>query len=57
MTQDFDLESSTNALVSVGAHLIGVVLNGFDVSQAYGYRYKYAYRYGQEYAYGHDASA
>ena len=57
VTQDFDLESSTNALVSVGAHLIGVVLNGFDVSQAYGYRYKYAYRYGQEYAYGHDASA
>ena len=57
VTQDFDLESSQRALVSVGAHLIGVVLNGFDVSQAYGYRYKYAYRYGQEYAYGHDATA
>ena len=32
--------------------VIGTVLNGFDVSQAYGYRYKYAYRYGQDYAYG-----
>ena len=56
VTRDYDLESSRSALASVGARLIGVVLNGFDVSQAYGYRYKYAYRYGQDYAYGHDSN-
>ena len=56
-TRDYDLQSAREALVSVGAKLIGVVLNGFDVSQAYGYKYKYAYRYGQDYAYGHDSNA
>ena len=32
--------------------MIGTVLNGFDVSKSYGYKYKYAYRYGSDYAYG-----
>ena len=57
VTRDYDLQSSQSALAAVGAHLIGTVLNGFDVSKAYGYRYKYAYRYGQDYAYGHEAHA
>jgi tyrosine-protein kinase Etk/Wzc len=55
-TRDYDLRSSLDALQGVGAKVIGTVFNGFDVSKAYGYRYKYAYRYGQDYAYGHDAS-
>ena len=51
-TRDYDLESATSALTGVGARLIGVVLNGFDISQAYGYKYRYTYRYGSDYAYG-----
>ena len=54
MTKDFDLDSARGALDGVGAQVIGVVLNGFDVSKSYGYRYKYAYRYGSDYAYGHE---
>ena len=53
MTQ---ISSVHEALRSVGAQVIGTVLNGFDVSNAYGYRYKYAYRYGRDYAYGHPES-
>lgn len=53
-TKDFDLESALGALASVGSKTIGVVLNGFDLSQAYGYKYRYAYRYGSDYAYGHE---
>ncbi len=55
-TKDYELESAYEALQGVGASIIGTVLNGFDVSQAYGYKYKYAYRYGNDYAYGADAS-
>ncbi|MEM6327852.1 MAG: polysaccharide biosynthesis tyrosine autokinase [Bacteroidota bacterium] len=51
-TRDYELESASDALASVGAKTIGTVLNGFHVSKAYGYRYKYAYRYGGDYAYG-----
>ena len=54
-TKDYELESAHEALRGVGASVIGTVLNGFDVSQAYGYKYKYAYRYGNDYAYGADA--
>ncbi|HEX8386517.1 MAG TPA: polysaccharide biosynthesis tyrosine autokinase, partial [Rubricoccaceae bacterium] len=54
VTKDFDLESAIGALNGVGAQVIGVVLNGFDISKSYGYRYKYAYRYGSDYAYGHE---
>ena len=53
-TKDYDLDTSLEALQSVGASVIGTVLNGFDITQAYGYRYKYAYRYGSDYAYGSD---
>ena len=53
-TRDFDLESALGALAGVGSRTIGVVLNGFDVSKSYGYKYRYAYRYGSDYAYGHD---
>ena len=52
MTKDYDLAATMDALLGVGASVIGTVLNGFDVSNAYGYRYKYAYRYGSDYAYG-----
>ena len=51
-TKDYELEEAYEALQEVGASVIGTVLNGFDVSQAYGYKYKYAYRYGNDYAYG-----
>lgn len=54
MTKDYDLDASMDALRSVGASVIGTILNGFDVANAYGYRYKYAYRYGSDYAYGSD---
>ena len=53
-TRDYELESAADALSSVGARVIGTVLNGFHISKAYGYRYKYAYRYGSDYAYGSD---
>ena len=55
-TKDYELEEAYEALREVGASVIGTVLNGFDVSQAYGYKYKYAYRYGNDYAYGADES-
>lgn len=51
-TRDYDLDSALEALNGVGAAVIGTVLNGFDVTKSYGYRYKYAYRYGSDYAYG-----
>ena len=55
-TKDYELESALEALAGVGANVIGTVLNGFDVSQSYGYKYKYAYRYGSDYAYGSPAA-
>ncbi|GAB5535824.1 MAG: polysaccharide biosynthesis tyrosine autokinase [Rubricoccaceae bacterium] len=53
-TRDYELDSALEALSGVGAPVIGTVLNGFDVTKSYGYRYKYAYRYGSDYAYGSD---
>ena len=53
-TKDYDLDTALESLGEVGAKVIGVVLNGFDVTRAYGYAYKYAYRYGNDYAYGSD---
>ena len=55
-TRDYDLEAALTALSGVGARLIGIVLNGFDISLAYGYKYRYTYRYGSDYAYGHEKS-
>ena len=54
-TKDYELESAVNALQDVGTTPSGLVLNAFDVKQAYGYRYKYAYRYGSRYGYGTEA--
>lgn len=51
-TRDYEIESALQELRGVGASVIGTVLNGFDVSKSYGYKYKYAYRYGSDYAYG-----
>ncbi|PAP77151.1 GumC family protein [Rubrivirga marina] len=51
-TKDFELQSAMTALADVGTKPSGLVLNAFDVRQAYGYRYKYAYRYGSSYGYG-----
>ena len=55
-TKDFELQSAVSALADVGTKPSGLVLNAFDVRQAYGYRYKYAYRYGNAYGYGSDAA-
>ena len=55
-TKDFELEAAYEALQGVGASVIGTVLNGFDVSRSYGYKYKYSYRYGNDYAYGSNAA-
>jgi polysaccharide biosynthesis transport protein len=42
-TKEGDLEHAYEMLLDVGAHIGGVVLNGFDISQAYGYRYSYGH--------------
>ena len=54
-TKEFELEYAQDEITSVGGRLIGVVLNRFDVSREYGYRYQYAYRYGKKYSYGHES--
>ena len=51
-TKDFELAYVYEELANVGAPVIGVVLNRFDVSKEYGYRYQYNYRYGNNYTYG-----
>lgn len=56
-TKDFELERALEALRSVGAPVIGTVLNGFDATKAYGYKHRYTYGYRQTYAYGHEAQA
>lgn len=53
-TKDFELDYAVEQLRSVGAPVIGTVLNGFDASQAYGYKYRYTATYQQTYSYGHD---
>ena len=55
-TKDYEVQSALTALSDVGTKVSGLVLNAFDVRQAYGYRYKYAYRYGASYAYGSPAN-
>ena len=55
-TKDFELAHAVEEIQNVGGQVIGVVLNRFDVSKEYGYRYQYAYRYGSKYTYGHDES-
>lgn len=53
-TKDFELDYAVEQLRTVGAPVIGTVLNGFDASQAYGYKYRYTATYQQTYSYGHD---
>ncbi|MFB3133779.1 MAG: CpsD/CapB family tyrosine-protein kinase, partial [Rhodothermales bacterium] len=45
------VDRCSEALEGVGADVIGVLLNRFDVKAAYG-GYKYGYGYGYEYGYG-----
>ncbi len=48
-TREGELDYAWDSLTDVGARLIGTVFNGFDVSMAYGYKY----RYGSYSKYGH----
>ncbi|HEX8384631.1 MAG TPA: polysaccharide biosynthesis tyrosine autokinase [Rubricoccaceae bacterium] len=52
-TKDFELDRALDALHSVGAPVIGTVFNGFDASQAYGYKYRYTTGYSHKYGYGY----
>ncbi len=51
-TKDYELEFAATELSNVGAHIIGVVLNRFDVTKEYAYRAQYKYQYGKKYTYG-----
>ncbi len=52
-TKEGDLDHSLERLSDVGAHVIGTLLNRFDLSLAYGYKYSYGV-YGpySKYSYG-----
>src|SRR5690606_7631396 len=54
-TKEGDLDHSLERLSDVGAHVIGTLLNRFDLSMAYGYKYSYG-QYGpySKYSYGVD---
>ncbi|MFB6231464.1 MAG: GumC family protein [Salinibacter sp.] len=45
-TTESELDRAMETLSDVGARVTGVVFNGFDVSMAYGYKYRYRY-YGE----------
>ena len=45
-----EIELTLESLNSVGAPMIGAVLNQFDVSQSYAYKYRYKYRYSGAYS-------
>ena len=55
VTKEAELGLSVESLDDVGAAIIGIVLNGFDIKMAYGHRYKYKHynKYGRfsEYEY------
>ena len=55
VTKEGDLDHSLERLDDVGAHVIGTLLNRFDISMAYGYKYSYG-QYGpySKYSYGRD---
>ena len=42
-TKEGDLDHSLDMLADVGANVIGTVLNRFDLSMAYGYKYSYGH--------------
>jgi len=45
-TTEAELDHAIEVLDGVGANIAGVVFNGFDISMAYGYKYRYRH-YGQ----------
>ena len=51
-TREGELELAVDALEGVGADILGVVLNCFDINMAYGHRYKYQ-KYGRFSEYGY----
>lgn len=51
-TRRGELEAALDNLNGVNAHILGLVLNGFDPSKSYGSKYRYGYgHYGGAYAY------
>jgi capsular exopolysaccharide synthesis family protein len=46
-TRERDLDQAVKELERVGGRIIGVVLNGFNIDMAYGYKYRYS-SYSQE---------
>jgi len=56
-TKEGDLDHSLDMLADVGANVIGTVLNRFDLSMAYGYKYSYGHytKQGPYNSYGTDA--
>jgi hypothetical protein len=46
VTTEDELSDALGVLGEIGVDLAGVVFNGFDVSMAYGYKYRYRH-YGQ----------
>lgn len=40
-TKEGEIDSAIDILTGAGAAILGVLLNGFDVSMAYGYKYRY----------------
>lgn len=57
-TKEGDLDHSLERLGDVGAQVIGILLNQFDISMAYGYKYSYG-QYGpySKYSYGREPEA
>ena len=58
-TKEGDLDHSLDMLADVGANVIGTVLNRFDLSMAYGYKYSYGHysKQGPYTSYGADPQA
>lgn len=56
-TKEDELSHAFEALEEVGACIVGVALNAFDLSMAYGHKYKYQHytKYGQYSKYGYYA--
>jgi hypothetical protein len=46
------MEESRDMMEAVGGQLLGIVLNNFDVSKAYGLSYRSGGTYGYAYTYG-----
>ncbi|MDX1546412.1 MAG: AAA family ATPase [Rhodothermales bacterium] len=55
VTKEDELDITVEALDDVGATVIGILLNGFDLSMAYGHKYRYRHytRYGRYSKYGY----